>query len=108
MGPRRLRLPMQLKGLLLMRSFGLLVDLVYPPGCVVCGIATGRHNGLCPTCWSKMLFIERPNCEVLGIPFSHDLGSGILMLRRLPICRLSSGCGLPLFMTSRCASWCMV
>jgi len=45
---------MQLKGLLLMRSFGLLVDLVYPPGCVVCGIATGRHNGLCPTCWSKV------------------------------------------------------
>ena len=76
-----------------MRSFGLLVDLVYPPGCVVCGIATGRHNGLCPTCWSKMRFIERPYCEVLGIPFSHDLGSGILMLRRLPICRLSSGCG---------------
>jgi predicted amidophosphoribosyltransferase len=61
-----------------MRPFGRLVDLVYPPGCVVCGIATGRHNGLCPTCWSGLRFIERPYCETLGIPFSHDLGSGIL------------------------------
>jgi ComF family protein len=61
-----------------MRPFGRLVDFVYPPGCVVCGIATGRHNGLCPTCWSGLRFIERPYCEILGIPFSHDLGSGIL------------------------------
>ncbi|MDR7145536.1 ComF family protein [Rhizobium sp. BE258] len=25
-----------------------------------------------------MRFIERPYCEVLGLPFSHDLGAGIL------------------------------
>jgi len=67
-----------------MRPFGRLVDFVYPPGCVVCGIATGRHNGLCPTCWSGLRFIERPYCEILGTPFSHDLGSG--MPRRQKYC----------------------
>ncbi len=78
MGLRRLRSSMQLKGALLAHPFRLLVDLVYPPGCVVCGVATGSHGGLCPKCWSGLRFIERPYCEVLGTPFSHDLGSGIL------------------------------
>ena len=36
------------------------------------------HRGLCPKCWSALRFIERPYCEVLGVPFSHDLGPGIL------------------------------
>lgn len=61
-----------------MRPLMRLVDFVYPPGCVVCGIATGRHRGLCPKCWAGVRFIERPYCEVLGVPFSHDLGPGIL------------------------------
>lgn len=69
---------LKLMGTLTALPFRLLVDLVYPPGCAVCGIATGRQRGLCPTCWSGLRFIERPFCEVLGIPFSHDLGSGII------------------------------
>ncbi len=63
---------------LLLRPLQAVVDLVYPPACAVCGTSTGRHRGLCPTCWSALRFIERPYCEVLGIPFSHDLGPGIL------------------------------
>lgn len=63
---------------LLLRPLQAVVDLVYPPACAVCGTSTGRHRGLCPKCWSALRFIERPYCEVLGIPFSHDLGPGIL------------------------------
>jgi len=55
-----------------------LADLVYPPTCAGCGVTTGGHRGLCPRCWSGIRFIERPYCEVLGLPFSHDLGQGIL------------------------------
>ncbi|WP_454852097.1 ComF family protein [Rhizobium binxianense] len=62
----------------LLRPFSALADFLYPPGCAACGIATGGHRGLCPRCWSGIRFIERPYCEVLGIPFSHDLGTGIL------------------------------
>ncbi|WP_372353268.1 ComF family protein [Pararhizobium sp. YC-54] len=54
------------------------VDAVYPPVCAGCGRMTGQHRGVCPACWSTLRLIERPYCEVLGLPFSHDLGAGIL------------------------------
>lgn len=55
-----------------------LVDLVYPPTCPGCRVSTGSHRSLCPACWQGVRFIERPYCEVLGSPFSHDLGAGFL------------------------------
>jgi ComF family protein len=57
---------------------GRLADIVYPPTCPGCGVTTGTHAGFCPTCWSGIRFIERPYCEVLGLPFSYDPGAGIL------------------------------
>lgn len=57
---------------------GAALDLVYPPACAGCGVLTGSKASLCPNCWSRLAFIERPYCEVLGTPFSHDLGPGIL------------------------------
>lgn len=54
------------------------LDLVYPPACANCGIRTKRHYALCPNCWKEMRFIERPYCEVLGIPFRKDEGEGIV------------------------------
>lgn len=62
----------------LARPFLMLADLVYPPACAACGKMTSGHRGLCAECWSGVRFIERPYCEVLGSPFSHDLGAGIL------------------------------
>ncbi len=61
-----------------LRPFAMLADLLYPPACAACGVMTADHRGLCPKCWSGVRFIERPYCEVLGLPFSHDLGAGIL------------------------------
>jgi ComF family protein len=62
----------------LLRPWLLLADLLYPPTCAACGVTTGAHRSLCSRCWSGIRFIERPYCEVLGSPFSHDLGAGIL------------------------------
>jgi ComF family protein len=62
----------------LTRPWFALADLLYPPGCAGCSVITGTHRTLCPSCWGAMRFIERPYCEVLGSPFSHDLGAGIL------------------------------
>jgi len=53
-------------------------DLVFPPACPGCGRMLARHSAVCPDCWRRIAFIERPYCEVLGIPFSHDLGPGML------------------------------
>ncbi|TWF50382.1 ComF family protein [Neorhizobium alkalisoli] len=39
---------------------------------------TGSHAGFCPACWREVRFIERPYCEVLGLPFSYDPGRGML------------------------------
>lgn len=71
--PRRLAMIRRLRGLA-----GATLDLVYPPACAGCGILLGTKASLCPHCWSKLYLIERPYCEVLGTPFSHDLGPGIL------------------------------
>lgn len=53
-------------------------DFVYPPSCVGCGCKTQNGGALCAQCWAGVQFIERPFCEVLGIPFAHDHGPGIL------------------------------
>ncbi|CZT36214.1 ComF family protein [Rhizobium sp. 9140] len=53
-------------------------DLLYPPVCRGCGRFVQRQAAVCPACWASLRLIERPFCEVLGVPFSHDLGRGIL------------------------------
>ncbi|WP_377299570.1 ComF family protein [Rhizobium sp. SGZ-381] len=55
-----------------------LLDLVYPPCCAACGVRTAGHNALCGACWSRMRFIERPYCDILGLPFAHDPGEGMV------------------------------
>ena len=57
------------------RWFG---DVIYPATCPGCGIITAGHAGFCPTCWREIRFIERPYCEILGIPFSYDPGEGMV------------------------------
>lgn len=52
-------------------------DFVYPPVCAGCGIRIGRHGALCPSCWNSVKFIERPFCDVLGIPFAFDHEAGL-------------------------------
>lgn len=51
------------------------LDLVFPPSCLVCRKAVAAHGALCPSCWSSMAFIERPFCERLGTPFEQDHGA---------------------------------
>src|SRR5262249_23266977 len=52
-----------------------LVDVVLPPTCLACPTPVGAKGGLCPSCWVKAGFIERPYCERLGTPFASDSGS---------------------------------
>ncbi|WP_339764767.1 ComF family protein [uncultured Hoeflea sp.] len=52
--------------------------LVYPPVCSGCGKMVGQPAGLCPQCWATVRFIERPYCEITGVPFDHDRGEGLV------------------------------
>ena len=54
------------------------LDAIYPPTCLACRAATAQTGALCPECWRRMRFIERPFCERLGTPFEQDLGPGLL------------------------------
>lgn len=61
------------------RAGAFLLDLVYPPSCLVCRKAVAAHGALCAACWQDIAFIERPFCERLGTPFERDLGqSGLI------------------------------
>ncbi|MDD9908872.1 MAG: ComF family protein [Ahrensia sp.] len=54
------------------------LDGLLPPSCMACDARTERPGSLCPSCWSAVSIIEPPYCAVLGVPFSHDLGVGVL------------------------------
>ncbi|MEO3389339.1 ComF family protein [Mesorhizobium sp. CAU 1741] len=52
--------------------------VLFPPICAGCRRMVSSPGTLCGHCWPKLRFIERPWCEVLGTPFTHDMGEGIL------------------------------
>ena len=54
------------------------LDLILPPACVACEIMASVPGGLCPHCWARMRWIERPYCEVMGAPLGVDMGEGVL------------------------------
>ena len=54
------------------------VDLVLPPACPACRAASGSGAALCADCWASVRFLGPPLCPVLGTPFAHDMGPGIV------------------------------
>ncbi len=74
-GPRRAAAALRA---LTRRGAEVALDLVYPPGCLACRRAVAAPGTLCPACWTKVRFIERPFCERLGTPFAQDLGAGLI------------------------------
>ncbi len=64
--------------LLLQRAGGLVLDLLYPPGCLACGAASARADALCPDCFRQLRVITAPLCPRLGIPFEVPLGPDAL------------------------------
>lgn len=47
------------------------LDLVFPAICPVCAdvLGAGRRDPLCARCWGAIQRIDRPVCEVCGVPF---------------------------------------
>ncbi|BCH22749.1 amidophosphoribosyltransferase [Mesorhizobium sp. L-8-3] len=52
--------------------------LLFPPVCAGCRRKVSEPGTLCGRCWSKLRFLEKPWCAVMGTPFSHDMGEGFL------------------------------
>jgi len=49
---------------------------LFPPVCIGCHRHVRETGVVCPACWQRIRFIERPWCEILGTPFAHDMGEG--------------------------------
>jgi ComF family protein len=65
----------QLKGLF-EKGLRRLADLIIPPQCLICRERVLEPGSLCSSCWQKLVFIEEPCCDKLGIPFAYDQGEG--------------------------------
>lgn len=57
-------------------GFSRVADIVLPPLCLGCGCGLDSHAALCGTCWAGVDFIDRPYCEVTGVPFPYEAGLG--------------------------------
>lgn len=57
---------------------GLSARLLFPPACPGCRRLVTQPFTLCGECWPQLRFIERPWCEVLGTPFSHEIGEHLV------------------------------
>lgn len=57
---------------------GAVAGVVLPPTCVACRKPVNEAGGLCAGCWTRIGFIEKPYCERLGTPFTHDMGGATL------------------------------
>ncbi len=60
-----------------------LLNAFLPRRCPCCdrGVASGL--GLCGTCWQQIRFLERPWCQKMGTPFTHDVGENALSPRAI-------------------------
>ena len=54
---------------LLMVAGTRLLDAVLPPLCLGCRKLVDRPGSLCTGCWSGLVFISSPKCEICGTPF---------------------------------------
>jgi ComF family protein len=59
-------------------AVGWMADLMFPPACAGCRRLVSSPGALCGACWPKLKFLEKPWCEVMGTPFTHDMGDGFL------------------------------
>jgi ComF family protein len=52
--------------------------VLFPPVCAGCRRHVSQPGSLCASCWPQLRFLEKPWCEVMGTPFSHEMGEGFL------------------------------
>jgi ComF family protein len=53
------------------------IDVVFPPQCLVCRKIVDAAGNLCHLCWEDINFIGAPQCEKCGLPFELDVPDGL-------------------------------
>ena len=71
----------------------LLLDILLPPRCLLCGKEIHSDNSLCSDCFTKIDFISRPYCKKCGRPFPETVNGSYYcaecLSKRMPfrLCR---------------------
>src|SRR4051812_765140 len=52
-----------------------LLNLLYPPLCLVCRTPTSEPMAVCAECWKQITFFDGPVCACCGLPFEIDPGA---------------------------------
>jgi len=55
-----------------------LLDLLFPPRCLVCGMERPEKLGICPACRQGMFRAEEVCCPRCGVPVRGGWGEGTL------------------------------
>lgn len=58
---------------ILTRAGRALLDLLYPPHCLICGEPADSGEVLCPGCREKAPLIKAPFCQVCSTPFAGNI-----------------------------------
>ena len=67
-----------------LRRAGLgVLDVLYPPVCLVCEAPVATAQTLCPACFSALRPITAPLCPRLGVPFAADMGADMVSAEAL-------------------------
>lgn len=53
-------------------------SVFFPDVCLACGAHVTKQGVVCAGCWPQLHFIEKPYCDVLGMPFGMDFGPGMV------------------------------
>lgn len=56
-----------------MEFFLAIVDYIFPNSCLAChSIDIDSKSFFCHDCWKNLIFIQKPFCDMCGIPFSFE------------------------------------
>lgn len=49
-----------------------LIEMIYPPQCLLCDVDTDADFGLCGACWTDVEFLSEPQCKFCGAEILGD------------------------------------
>jgi ComF family protein len=55
-----------------------LLNLFFPPQCMVCDVLVPTHGTLCMDCWNSVPFISEPMCACCGLPLEFAVDENTL------------------------------
>jgi ComF family protein len=51
----------------------MILDFIFPNACLVCrSIDIDNQTNFCIECWKNLTFIQKPQCDICGLPFSFS------------------------------------